>query len=479
MKRITYLIAVLLLMMNLIQPGAASAAESVYSLEMVVPCSAGDRLVKAVYVDLKDPNIQVEAALAHGQVGQVDELANIAGQLDTARREVLAAVNGTYFNPYGGLPLPWGTIQKDGAYVHIGSNGTAVGFSADNRMFMDNLNVTITGTASQGRSWYAWGLNHTYDQPEAAAVFTRAYGAYTGDHPYTSVIVEGGTVTQIKGGGAAIPADGFVVVTGNRDILSRFKTGEPAVYQVKLTRFPYNLPAPREEQPWNQAVTTLSAGPTLMRDGNIVVNAEAEGFTEAKITINRGLRNLLGERADHMLVIATVPNVTVGEEAEIARNLGLVNAMNLDGSASAGLWYRGSYLTTPGRLLSNALVITGQKSDPGVQVLLDQHRLSFDVEPMIDQGRTLVPLRGILEAVGAQVAWHELTKTVTAQKDGTRIELQIGSVVARVNDKTVILDVPARVVDGRTLVPLRFVGESLGLKVDWNPATRTAALTTK
>lgn len=479
MKPITCLMAAVMLTLVLIKPGAASASESVYSWEMVVPCSAGDRLVKVVYVDLKDPNIKVEAALACGQVGQVDELANIAGQLGTSRREVLAAVNGTYFNPYGGLPLPWGTIQKDGEYVHIGSNGTAVGFSADNRMFMDNLNVTITGTASQGRSWYAWGLNHTYDQPEAAAIFTRAYGTYTGDHPYTSVIVERGKVTQIKGGGAAIPADGFVVVTGNRDLLSRFKTGDPAVYQMKLARFPYTLPAPHEEQPWNEAVTTLSAGPTLMRDGKIVVNAEAEGFTEAKITVNRGLRNLIGERADHMLVIATVPNVTVREEAEIARNLGLVNAMNLDGSASAGIWYRGSYLTTPGRLLSNALVITGQRKDPGVQVLLDQRPLSFDVEPMIDQGRALVPLRGIFEAVGAEVVWHELTKTVTAHKDGKRIDLQIGSVVAHVNDKTVILDVPARIVEGRTLVPLRFVGESLGLKVDWNEGSRTAALTTK
>ncbi len=191
-------------------------------------------------------------------------------------------------------------------------------------------------------------------------------------------------------------------------------------------------------------------------------------------------------------------------------------------------------------------------------VILDGKRLFFDVEPSIQDGRTLVPLRGIFEALGANIVWDDRTKTIIAKKkiadnivaesdksetskkstssttekwkilrnyaadldrkagvnqpktggkpvtekapdhyiqermEGsskpktkttqdkyTEIKLKIGDNIAYKDGKTVELDVPAVIVDGRTLVPLRFVSQSLGANVAWDGDSRTITINSK
>ncbi|MFZ5590550.1 MAG: stalk domain-containing protein [Bacillota bacterium] len=102
--------------------------------------------------------------------------------------------------------------------------------------------------------------------------------------------------------------------------------------------------------------------------------------------------------------------------------------------------------------------------------------MKFDVPPVIENGRTLVPLRAIFEALGAKVEWEEATQTVTATKDDLKIMLTIGSNKANKNGQEVLLDVPAKKVNNRTLVPLRFVSEALGAKVGWDAATFTVSI---
>lgn len=109
------------------------------------------------------------------------------------------------------------------------------------------------------------------------------------------------------------------------------------------------------------------------------------------------------------------------------------------------------------------------------QVILDGTQLSFDVPPIIDQGRTLVPLRGIFEALGADLNWDQNTQTVTATKAGTEIRLVIGGQAYK-NGQPIKLDVPAQITNGRTLIPLRFVSEALGASVDWNGTTQTVTI---
>ncbi len=110
-------------------------------------------------------------------------------------------------------------------------------------------------------------------------------------------------------------------------------------------------------------------------------------------------------------------------------------------------------------------------------VNLDGQQLSFDVPPTIEDGRTLVPLRAIFEAMGAEVSWDQNTRTATAIKGDTTVVLQIGSTTPTINGQVKTLDVPAKIVNGRTLAPLRFVGEAFGGTVEWNQASQLISIT--
>jgi hypothetical protein len=100
----------------------------------------------------------------------------------------------------------------------------------------------------------------------------------------------------------------------------------------------------------------------------------------------------------------------------------------------------------------------------------------FNTQPRMMEGRVLVPLRGVLEKMGARVGWDQPTQTVTADRGHMALTLPIGSHTAQVNGREVRLDVPAMVVDGSTMVPLRFVSEALGADVGWSDATETVSI---
>lgn len=113
----------------------------------------------------------------------------------------------------------------------------------------------------------------------------------------------------------------------------------------------------------------------------------------------------------------------------------------------------------------------------GVGVYVDGKFMEFDVPPTIEDGRVLLPLRLVFETLGASIEWIDSTKTVKGQLGGTTLSLQVGSKTAIVNGDEVSLDVPGKIVSGRTLVPLRFVSESFGADVIWDPDTKTVYVT--
>jgi len=112
-----------------------------------------------------------------------------------------------------------------------------------------------------------------------------------------------------------------------------------------------------------------------------------------------------------------------------------------------------------------------------IRVTLDGRTLTFDVQPVIINNRTMVPLRGIFEELGASVEWNQSTKTVTARKDDTVIILKIGDISPTVNGQVVPISQPAVVTRGRTLVPLRFIAESLGVNVRWDSSSQMVIIT--
>ncbi|MCL2588496.1 MAG: stalk domain-containing protein [Oscillospiraceae bacterium] len=113
-----------------------------------------------------------------------------------------------------------------------------------------------------------------------------------------------------------------------------------------------------------------------------------------------------------------------------------------------------------------------------VSVVLDGTPLTFDVAPQIVQGRTMVPVRGIFEALGAEVEWDSATRTVTATAENDDvITMVIGSTALTVNGTDFQMDAAPFTTGGRTLAPARFVAYAIGATVEWDPATWTVLLT--
>ena len=112
-----------------------------------------------------------------------------------------------------------------------------------------------------------------------------------------------------------------------------------------------------------------------------------------------------------------------------------------------------------------------------ITVTVNEKIIDFDQPPKIIDGRTLVPLRAIFEALGATVDWNGDTQTVTSKQGKTTITLTINDNKMYKDGKAITLDVPAQMMNDRTLVPVRAVAEAFGCDVDWDSETQKVIIT--
>jgi hypothetical protein len=103
----------------------------------------------------------------------------------------------------------------------------------------------------------------------------------------------------------------------------------------------------------------------------------------------------------------------------------------------------------------------------------------MDSLPVVENNRTLVPLRAIFQAMGVEVTWEQKTQTVTAKKLTSEVKLTIGKTEVIKNGQKIKLDVPAKTFNSRTYVPVRFVGEAFGGKVDWDEVNKKITVTSQ
>ena len=111
--------------------------------------------------------------------------------------------------------------------------------------------------------------------------------------------------------------------------------------------------------------------------------------------------------------------------------------------------------------------------ESAVTIQIDGVAIDPPVDPVIREERTLVPARAIFEAMGGQVSWNGDIGEVIVTLDRNEVRLLIGKKDTYVNDQRKTLDVPAAIIDGSTMIPIRFVAESIGAKVDWDNDSRT------
>ena len=126
-------------------------------------------------------------------------------------------------------------------------------------------------------------------------------------------------------------------------------------------------------------------------------------------------------------------------------------------------------------LLASASVFANQD----IRVYMNDEQIEFEVEPVVVNGSTLVPMRTIFEKLGANVDWDNDAKTAIAMNDTAYMSITIGSPVMYTYTETIELETPAMVVDGSTMIPLRAVSEAFDCDVVWDGATKTVNIYSK
>lgn len=111
-----------------------------------------------------------------------------------------------------------------------------------------------------------------------------------------------------------------------------------------------------------------------------------------------------------------------------------------------------------------------------IKVTLNGRYLAFEQPPVNIGGRVLVPMRAIFEAMGAEVTWDGDARKVTGVRGERMVELAIGNKTAHINGEAVEMDVPAQIINNKTMLPVRFVSESLDAQVDWLMDSQTVVI---
>ncbi|NPV90681.1 MAG: hypothetical protein HPY50_07915 [Firmicutes bacterium] len=114
--------------------------------------------------------------------------------------------------------------------------------------------------------------------------------------------------------------------------------------------------------------------------------------------------------------------------------------------------------------------------EEGIRIMVDYQILNPGIDPYVKDGRTMVPLRAISESLGARVEWNAAEQRIDLIRNLDKVQLWIGKQEAVKNGQSIPIEVSPEITEQRTFVPLRFVSESFGAKVNWDPVTRTAKI---
>ncbi len=454
----TKIVSLLLTCALLAAPAGALAAD-------YTGATVSGHSVKYATVDMNET--QARVMLANGVINSAQSLADMA-----EANSAFAAINGTYFSAYDGHPIPWGTVIRDGKLLHTGG-GAVMGITADGRLIIDRLDFSLSGLVNGEEQYLPWRINHDCDAADAVVIYTSEYSGTIKPSAGAKTVLMGkdGKVASITTSSFTVPGGGFAIVFNSKvanRVDSRFHIGDDVSYEVTYkTKF-------TKPEDWQQVTQALGAGPSLIINGTVTADGTAEGFTEAKINTNRAGRSFIGSTADGKIVFGNIGSATLKEAAQVCQSLALTNAMCLDGGGSIALYYNGS--KTAGRNINNALGFF--KGAKPINVYLNGSQLSFDQPPYEAGGTTLVPMRVIFEALGAEVNYDAANKKITAVKGGDTVELILGQKTAQINGAAKELNAAAAAKNGSTMVPLRFVSEALQATVNWDSATRTITITT-
>lgn len=130
-------------------------------------------------------------------------------------------------------------------------------------------------------------------------------------------------------------------------------------------------------------------------------------------------------------------------------------------------------------VLAFMLVSYSVIASAAINITVDNKPIVGDTEPKNIDGRVLLPVRTVFEAIGAKVSWNADEKKITAVKGDRTVEMYIDKNYYYVNGKTNVMDSVPLIIDGRTYVPVRYVAQAFGLKTDWDEKNKTVIVTSE
>jgi exopolysaccharide biosynthesis protein len=278
-----------------------------------------------------------------------DTLVGIAPLIQTAQQwQAAAAINAGFFNRNTQLPL--GAIRRDGRWLSSPIlNRGAIAWNDLGEVKIGHLSLENAIMTSTGERLPVITVNSGYIQP-GIALHTREWGTtYTplSDHETIVAIGNNQVISQLPAGLAGqtpfpIPPDGYLlVIRGKPELADKFPIGTTLRYE--------SVPVPAEFVRYPQI---LGAGPVLVQNRQIVLDAKAEQFRDAFIK-ESAVRSAIAITANNTLLIVTVGDRTGGtgptlsEMAKIIQQMGAIDALNLDGGSSTSLYLGGQLLNRP------------------------------------------------------------------------------------------------------------------------------------
>ena len=198
---------------------------------------------------------------------------------------------------------------------------------------------------------------------------------------------------------------------------------------------------------------------------NYVVLDKPEG---AKVSVYDKTKTAFDGKGKMAITSNKVGNVTVQVVAQVRVATGSVDTLG----ATQTKYYTGTQIFAVGTEGVGDVVVMSVGSN---EIVINDKKATIDAAPIVKNDRTFVPFRALAEAFGAEVAYDEATQAVTAELNGVKVVMTIGSATYTVNGAEKTMDVAPFINGSRTMVPVRFVAEAFGIKViptyDENGAT--------
>jgi hypothetical protein len=273
---------------------------------------------------------------------------------------------------------------------------------------------------------------------------------------------------------------------------------------------------PITNRPQQEVSGRTNPGNTVTLNGGPAQVAQ-DGSFKGTVTLKEGLNTIVGEAKNaqgmtvrkmvNVTLDTTPPNIFIDDpgylvdltEVEITGRVETESKVTVNGQpahVTHDIW-KAKVKVNPGRNTINVEAVdqAGNRNTANREILVYKRTIiqltldnvvpvvngepqsPLEAPPFISGGRTMVPLRFIAEAFGAEVKYDAVTKGITITMGEMVIAMQIGSQTVLVNGKTHTIDAPPVIVNTRTFVPVRFVAEILGAKVDYDQATRTVTIT--